>query len=637
MDSKLKLIHRGLILVCVPLLFELVMVSVLLYQTYKLEAEINNEKQAKLVQSSLADTVSQFYKIGQGLAENLWTTAPDAFEKWNEQVESLPRIRQDLKDTLKNTPLFRTQGETLMEPLREFEKNHLDVARDLVLQRLLLTEQACGPEEYVKVIDHQLFEEVREEGDIGREFSVKYNDKLNKIFKTIKGSQRESPKIQQQIRDQQKTFLFVALVGSIILAVQLAFFFVTGIVKRLLTITDNTLRLKDDRELNPLVGGKDEIALLDTVFHDMTRALKESREKEREMMDKIVVAEARVRSTIENMPVGVLILNEEGTIQSINPRTETLFRREPAQLLDASFEPLFELPPKMDLPLLRYLISEEGKNVELNALRSSGEKFFADVILNEVNTFEGKRYLVSVQDATERHELERVKQEFYAMIAHDLRSPLMSTQMSLALVVEGILGEVNPKMKNALERAELSTKRLTGLINDFLDFEKLQSGKFELRTKPMYVSNLLERSVSEVQGLADKGGLTIELPDMDAMTYADEDRLIQVLINFLSNAIKYSPEKSTIKIDAQKIGKEIFIAVKDQGPGIPLELQNRLFKSFSMLDNQPGSGVKIKGTGLGLAISKMIVEQHGGTIGVDSKEGEGSSFWFRIPIKSTKD
>ncbi|MBX9567442.1 MAG: PAS domain-containing sensor histidine kinase [Candidatus Obscuribacterales bacterium] len=635
LDSKLKLIHRGLILVCVPLLFELVIVSVLLYQTYELEAEINKEKQAKLIQNSIGDTVSQFYKIGQGLNENLWNSSIESFEQWNEQVESLPRIRQDLKETLKHTPLYKSQGETLMAPLQEFETQHLDLARDLILQRLLLSQQACGPEEFVKIIDTELFDEIKAEGEIGQNFSVSYSEKLNKIFKTIKGSQRESPKKQQQIRDQQKTFLFVAMIGSIVLALQLAFFFVTGIVKRLLTITDNTLRLKEERELNPPVGGKDEIALLDGVFHDMTKALKQSREKEREMMDKIVVAEARVRSTIENMPVGVLMLDEEGIIQSINPRTETLFRREPSELIEKSFEPLFQAPQKLEISLLKHLISEQGKNIELNALRSEDETFFADVILNEVNTFEGKRYLVSIQDATERHELERVKQEFYAMIAHDLRSPLMSTQMSLALVVEGILGEVNPKMKTALERAELSTKRLTGLINDFLDFEKLQSGKFELKSKPMYISNLIERSVSEVQGLADKGGLTIETPDMDAMTYADEDRLIQVLINFLSNAIKYSPENSTITIQAKKIEREILIAVKDQGPGIPAELQSKLFKSFSMLDNQPGSGVKIKGTGLGLAISKMIIEQHEGTIGVDSKDGEGSSFWFRIPIKSS--
>jgi PAS domain S-box-containing protein len=367
----------------------------------------------------------------------------------------------------------------------------------------------------------------------------------------------------------------------------------------------------------------------------MTRALNEAREKERQMLQKIMMAEARVRSMIENMPVGLITLTESSAIDGINPRVEELFHLDADHLIGKQLDPLFENPAGADKSILQTLLSTgEGSKSEYVALKDDGTTFYSELSINTFETFEGKRYLLSIQDVTERHELERLKQEFYAMIAHDLRTPLMSAQLSIGVINDGILGEVNPKIRTSLERAETGIKRLTTLINDFLDFEKLQSGKFDLNCKQMLLSSLIDRSVSEVKGLLDKYGLQIETPDMDAITYADEDRLIQVMINFLSNAIKFSPEKSTIRIDAEMIDKEILVSVIDQGPGIPPQLQEKLFKSFSMLKNQ-SSNVKIKGTGLGLAICKMIVEQHGGSIGVNSKEGEGSTFWFKIPIKES--
>ncbi|MBX9688449.1 MAG: PAS domain-containing sensor histidine kinase [Candidatus Obscuribacterales bacterium] len=631
MEIKMKIIHQGLILVCVPLAFELGIVFTLLDQTRQLETEVNKEKQAKLFLNTITEIVAQYFKVGHAISDNLYDASKENFEAYSEDLKSLPKYRKTAQDLLPSIPMFRASAEKLLLPLEKVETKHLQFAGELMLNRLLLKEAGLSPQ-FVSSMDARLYEDLDTELVTSSKFAAKYNSHVQKLIKTLEGAQAESPRIQEKIREQQKIVLFVAMGLSVVLALLLTFFFVTGIVRRLLTITDNTSRLKEEKELNPRIGGSDEIALLDGFFHEMSTALRQSREKERQMLEKIMIAEARVRSIIENMPVGVFILDFFGKIESVNPRVTEFFACSAEDIVNDRFEPLFE--PGQSGSIIENLHKNQGIGIEHLAIRKNGEKFHAELILNEINTSEGPRRLISIQDVTAKHELERLKQEFYAMIAHDLRTPLTSTQLSLGVVIDGMLGELSPKVKETLQRAEAGISRLTSLINDFLDFEKLQSGKFDLNSKPMFLSSLIERSVSEVQGLADKHGLKIETPDLDLMTYADEERLIQVLINFLSNAIKFSPENSSIIIDAQKIEKDLLITVTDQGPGIPAELQERLFKSFSMLKNQSNK-VKIKGTGLGLAICKMIVEQHGGSIGVKSSEGKGSSFWFQIPIKTS--
>ena len=630
---KLKLVHRGLILVCVPLLFELVIVITLLVQTTQLETEIGNQRQVKKFMDTVTEIAEQILKAeGSVVATQREPTA--------ENLEFLDTARKKLPPLLDETRKlaagrkFQTEANKLINELTEHKKVYLDGCREIALQRVLMR-QTDLPPEYFNQLDmtwHTLMGEyMMKNGDFG----IKFSEEARGVQADLKDIQRASPATQQKIREQEKLFLLIALLASVVLALQLAFFFATGIVRRLLTITDNTIRLHEGRELNARVAGNDEIAHLDGVFHEMTVALREAREKERQMLEKLMIAEARVRSIIENTPVGVILLDPSGKIESINPRIEQLFHSDAEQLVEKHIRTLFENSDTESQFLEGLLNATAGKPVEKTAITADGSTFAASLMLNEIVNFEGKRYLINVQDVTERHELEKLKQEFYAMIAHDLRTPLMSAQMSLSVINEGHLGEVSPKVHTTLERAENGIKRLTNLINDFLDFEKLQAGKFDLMLKPMYLSSLLERSASEVRGLADKYGLKIQLPDEEAVTVADEERLIQVLINLLSNAIKFSPENETIIIEASNTGKELQVTVVDRGPGIPEDLRNNLFKSFSMLKNKPGTATRIKGTGLGLAICKMIIEQHGGTIGVDSKVGEGSRFWFKLPIRAS--
>ena len=224
------------------------------------------------------------------------------------------------------------------------------------------------------------------------------------------------------------------------------------------------------------------------------------------------------------------------------------------------------------------------------------------------------------------------KQELVSMVSHDLRTPLTSVQASLTLLSEGVLGTLPMKAYKEITNAENNTTRLIGLINDLLDIEKMEAGQLRLDSHLVEVFPLFEHSANTVKAFAEKQKVDIKAIDTDLEIYADGDRIVQVLINLLSNAIKFSPPESTITLEAVQVEDRVELRVIDQGRGIPESLMSSMFQRFQQVDQIADSKVK-KGTGLGLAICKNLVELHGGTIGVRSVEGKGSTFWFQIPQK----
>ena len=232
-------------------------------------------------------------------------------------------------------------------------------------------------------------------------------------------------------------------------------------------------------------------------------------------------------------------------------------------------------------------------------------------------------------------ELETFKKELVSIVSHELRTPLLSISAALELFDTGMHGEFTEKGKNRLKFAQGETDRLVRLINDLLDIEKMEAGKFVLDVTQVRVADLFETSLSAAAQLAESKQISLETEnsDAEATICVDKDRVCQVFINLLSNAIKYSPEGGKITISAQPVGAErIKFSIRDQGRGIPEELRLKIFDRFVQVEKSDAT--ERGGTGLGLPISKAIVEQHGGEIGVDSQLGAGSTFWFTLPIRS---
>ena len=236
----------------------------------------------------------------------------------------------------------------------------------------------------------------------------------------------------------------------------------------------------------------------------------------------------------------------------------------------------------------------------------------------------------------QRKVVERIKNEFVSTVSHELRTPLTSIRGALGLLEGGVLGPLSEGAMELVQIARANTDRLVRLVTDILDLEKIEAGKLDLSPTHVDVRQLVSSLVDSLAPVAAEARVEVWADvrgDMEVVV--DEDKIAQVLTNLMSNALKFSPSEERVElcVETTTAGRVRF-AVRDRGPGIAEADLALLFQRFQQLD---GGGPRKKGgTGLGLAISKAIVEQHGGTIGVASKLGQGSTFWFEVPRRSVE-
>lgn len=252
----------------------------------------------------------------------------------------------------------------------------------------------------------------------------------------------------------------------------------------------------------------------------------------------------------------------------------------------------------------------------------------------------------SITDITERKRVERefiaardqaiaanrVKDEFISTVSHELRTPLTSINGALGLILGGICGEIPVRARSMMDIAHRNVQRLTFLINDLLDMEKLAAGKMHFDCQPQLLRALVTQTLESTQTFCVEHRISVTLADTggDALVLVDSQRLMQVLSNLLSNAIKYSFDGGTVEVAIQKRDNHMRVEVRDYGKGISAEFRPRIFGEFSQADS---SDTRSKGgTGLGLAISKKLIMHMNGEIGFDSVEGQGAMFFIELPI-----
>ena len=254
-------------------------------------------------------------------------------------------------------------------------------------------------------------------------------------------------------------------------------------------------------------------------------------------------------------------------------------------------------------------------------------------------TDDAGRYLILVTDISERIAQEKQKTAFISTVSHELRSPLTSIKGAMGLLLSKSAGELPDKAVSLLEIAHRNADRLILIINDILDLDKISNGEMDVELKAVDLSELIKEASNANAMLQQRFGVQVEMIGMDANVpfNTDPNRFIQVLTNLLSNAYKFSAPNSTIHIEVKDEDAHVRVSVKDEGQGIPQHEQQKVFSRFSDMTN---SDRALKGgTGLGLSICKAIVENLGGTIGFESSEGVGTTFYFclpKVPLQGTK-
>ncbi|HOD12633.1 MAG TPA: ATP-binding protein [Candidatus Omnitrophota bacterium] len=423
---------------------------------------------------------------------------------------------------------------------------------------------------------------------------------------------------------QEKFQLTIALTLLLVFILSLALtFLISSIVSRPLSQMANIAKAmaQGDFSIKPSIYSTDEIG-------DLASALTHMSDEINNKIERIRHESAKLDAVLSSMFEGIMVVNSRGEIILMNPSLKKLFFVDTEPLgrkpIEAIRNALVQQVTDQILGLSQNFISQEVQITHPNdkILRVNGTPIIRD------NRLEGA--VLVFHDITELRRLERIRQEFVANVSHELRTPISSIKGYAETLLSGAI-EDKENAKDFINIIYQDSNRLASLISDLLDLAKIESEKLQMEFLPVEIKPLVLRCISILKKTIDEKQLTVscEISEKLPKAMADDARLSQVLLNLLDNAVKYTPQKGTIRIGAQVAEKYIQIDISDTGIGIPQEDIPRIFERFYRVDKARSR--ELGGTGLGLSIAKHIVLSHGGQIWAHSKPGEGTTFSFTIP------
>jgi len=521
---------------------------------------------------------------------------------------------QKLNENLKHEIHFRSKIERHLEE----EKNKMEMIYNNTKDGLTLYDQS-GRVVYINPSLKRLFGVKRNILGVSREEIVKHREKYFEY---------RQERSDESIDTQKKVFS-----GEPITNVMIKIFStpIRHIEANYLPI------LGKDKSVIGMIGSFRDVTMLKTQAEKITQQLLEV-QRERN----------RWQAIFENVEEGIFVMNKEKRIVAMNGACETMTGLSEEEAIgkyahqvfhchniNSSYHPDFS-PVEKVYRTLEPLPYDEHIHTSVN-----GQERWVGVSYNPI--FDEKHEILQcvgvIRDITSIKELESAKSEFVSIASHELRTPLTIINGYLSLFINGDLGDgadIRSRMQqmSILNKVYKETKRLTILVEELLNVSRIEEGRLRLKLRKCSLEEIIKEVVFELQPLASAQGLELKV-DLDSKTkdklvLVDRDKMKQVLVNLLDNAIKYNREHGVIRVKTRWENTRLETSVEDTGVGIPISLQSRIFSKFQQA---PGSYIKEnKGTGLGLFIAKSLIELHAGKINVRSKPGEGSRFSFTLPI-----
>mgnify|MGYP000232778166 CR=1 FL=1 len=618
---RLSLAAKGLILVSIPLLFEVGVVAVLVNLQKQAEAETANSQRSRRVAAGISRLSAELFDLWQNVVPKLkkqWATSGNFDQSYKVAIDKLNAEYAELESLCNDQPEIQSR----LKQSREILTN----AQKILDHAAAAMESGFGP-----AMDKEDVEVLRNMPATIRQLGTK-NQELEAIYRRDWADR--SPNRQSELREQTLGVAAIAAVVNVILSVALAIFLLKDVTGRLRVLKENAERLATGMQLRAPLQGSDEIAEADRVFRKMARALNDLSHKE--------------RAVIENALDTICAVDKDGRFLSVNPASFDLFGLEPDELIGYRLVDVIDESSREEMlswmNSLRNNSGDQEREFVVRKRLNQQESSYVDTLWSGHWSEVERSLFFVVHDMTDRKELERARQEMVAMFTHDLRLPLSTIQGTLEMADAGMLGQLNERGERLIKAAERNGVRMIGLINDLLDIEKIKSGTMVLTSEIVELQEVFNTVKLNVAALTEEGKIHFESPPTNLAVVADKEKLNRVIFNLVSNAIKFSPPDSRLILAASISQQEewkkessqkesakpmIEITVTDQGPGIPPDMVSTIFERFQQVSDSTHNSKG--GTGLGLTICKEIVNLHGGQIWVTNGKEKGSVFHFTLP------
>jgi PAS domain S-box-containing protein len=581
--------------------FELAFIASLVYLEQQAENASSREKHYANIISRVHELVRTTYDCGSAVLSYGASRSASSLDRFNRLVAHIPAVLQQLKSSTSDEP-------SISKDINELE--------DKCQRGITLMKRAR-----VSIDENEVYSLTA-----GSQFIIFFNlsmsDFMNQAYKLVSSLDhlRESfPLKEQHARAQLYWCLIIGLSANVLVSIALSAYFSKDITNRIAKLIENACLLEQGKPMQRSMAGGDEIARLDVVFHRVAAALKEASRQE--------------KAILENALAVMCLLDSQLRITQINSACSTIWGYDANDLIEKSITKLIhEEDIRQASDLFKQAQQHTGfaAAIVTRVLRNDKRVVWMNWSVNWSS--EEQSFFCVAQDITTKQELDQAKTDLMNMVSHDLRGPLMSNQFILESLQNGTYGELTDDGKSLVGQAKDGLKRLIALLNDLLDFQKIDSSKLELHIQQISLASCVNDAIKMLQGLAKKKTIALDSSELkDCTIAADQGRLVQVLSNLIGNAIKFSPEQSSVSISSIVENNCVTVLVSDSAPKIPEHSREVIFEKFRQI--KTAEVPNKMSTGLGLSICKSIVDAHHGTIGVKDHESGGNVFWFRIPIK----
>lgn len=423
--------------------------------------------------------------------------------------------------------------------------------------------------------------------------------------------------LERNVKDRHQITLVLryALWASVILGLILATYYSRNLTLRVMRVKENAARFANREPLRTALTGEDEIAELDRALHEASSRIDAATRKE--------------RAILENATDLIFALDEKMMITAVNPSAEFTTGQWAPQLVGQPFTALIS-------PDDANLVSDKFREMAASTDKAEFEVIFIgenqeplNMVVSASYSLKDKSFYCILHDITAKKQMENLRQEVVAMITHDLRTPLQTILSYLGMLRLGMLGDLNEQGTKLLSLTDRESKRMATLIDGVLTLEKLRTGNTSLNLSKIDLFDLLDASAKALELVAKEKNIVITVEPIESIEI-DGDRmwLEQIMINIISNAVKYSPRDTKVTINGRVKSGTAEIRVADQGPGIPPEDVEKIFERFHRVST---TAHKV-GTGLGLNICRELIMLHNGAIKCESEVGRGSTFVIELPL-----